>query len=184
MNAIRPIETEYQGCRFRSRLEARWAVFFDTLAWPWSYEPEGFELSAGRYLPDFWLSGLKCWVEIKPENEWAYHARCDELARTSGSAALYVCGEPWLGRYAIALYEPELCYGTTPFVFGLGPRDDREVWLCGPEYHICLRATDSGDRQPQPNALPLRRAYESARSARFERYPRNQRRILENRGLL
>lgn len=25
------IETEYKGYRFRSRLEARWAVFFDTL---------------------------------------------------------------------------------------------------------------------------------------------------------
>jgi hypothetical protein len=50
---IRPIETVYKGYRFRSRLEARWAVFFDTLGLPWEYEPEGFELPAGRYLPDF-----------------------------------------------------------------------------------------------------------------------------------
>lgn len=26
---IKPIETRYKGCRFRSRPEARWAVFFD-----------------------------------------------------------------------------------------------------------------------------------------------------------
>jgi hypothetical protein len=26
---LRPIETRYRGFRFRSRLEARWAVFFD-----------------------------------------------------------------------------------------------------------------------------------------------------------
>ncbi len=39
---MRPIETKYKGCRFRSRLEARWAVFFDALGIKWRYEPEGF----------------------------------------------------------------------------------------------------------------------------------------------
>jgi hypothetical protein len=39
---MRPIETKYKGCRFRSRLEARWAVFFDALGIRWWYEPEGF----------------------------------------------------------------------------------------------------------------------------------------------
>lgn len=48
------IETRYGGCLFRSRLEARWAVFFDHLGIAWEYEPEGFELNDGRrYLPDF-----------------------------------------------------------------------------------------------------------------------------------
>lgn len=62
--AIKAIETTYKGCRFRSRLEARWAVFFDTLGVRWEYEPEGFELPSGRYLPDFDLAyGL--WVEVK-----------------------------------------------------------------------------------------------------------------------
>ena len=28
---IKAIETEYNGYKFRSRLEARWAVFFDAL---------------------------------------------------------------------------------------------------------------------------------------------------------
>jgi len=51
---IKAIETIYNGYRFRSRLEARWAVFFDTLNLPWEYEPEGFEFDGGlRYLPDF-----------------------------------------------------------------------------------------------------------------------------------
>ncbi|MDR3571756.1 MAG: hypothetical protein P4L81_06215 [Candidatus Pacebacteria bacterium] len=55
---IKAIETSYKGYRFRSRLEARWAVFFETLGVEWKYEPEGFELSDGtRYLPDFWLPG-------------------------------------------------------------------------------------------------------------------------------
>jgi hypothetical protein len=53
---IKAIETEYAGCRFRSRLEARWAVFFDTLGIKWRYEPQGYELPSGRYLPDFMVS--------------------------------------------------------------------------------------------------------------------------------
>lgn len=65
---IKAIETIYKGYRFRSRLEARWAVFFDALGVSWEYEPEGFELDCGsRYLPDFRLAtihGLQ-WVEIK-----------------------------------------------------------------------------------------------------------------------
>jgi hypothetical protein len=67
---IKPIETEYKGCRFRSRLEARWAVFFDTLGIKWEYEKEGFELGNGeRYLPDFWLPDLGegIWFEVKGE---------------------------------------------------------------------------------------------------------------------
>lgn len=31
MSPLKPIDTHYKGCRFRSRLEARWAVFFDHL---------------------------------------------------------------------------------------------------------------------------------------------------------
>lgn len=53
MGEMKAIETIYAGHRFRSRLEARWAVVFDTLGIRWEYEPEGFETSAGRYLPDF-----------------------------------------------------------------------------------------------------------------------------------
>lgn len=69
---LKAIETHYKGYRFRSRLEARWAVLFDTLDLDWAYEPEGFELQHGRYLPDFrvWFdSGRKerdgFWAEIK-----------------------------------------------------------------------------------------------------------------------
>ena len=65
--SVRAITTRYKGYNFRSRLEARWAVFFDHLGVRWDYEPEGFELGNGlRYLPDFWLPDAKMWVEIKP----------------------------------------------------------------------------------------------------------------------
>jgi hypothetical protein len=66
---IKAIETRWQGYRFRSRLEARWAVFFDALGVAWEYEPEGFDLgAAGLYLPDFWLPSLGAWFEVKPES--------------------------------------------------------------------------------------------------------------------
>lgn len=65
-NSIKPIETIYNGYRFRSRLEARWAVFFDTLGIQYEYEPEGFKLSDGTmYLPDFYLPTFDYYVEIK-----------------------------------------------------------------------------------------------------------------------
>lgn len=65
-HVVRPIESGYAGCRFRSRLEARWAVFFDTMGIPWQYEPQGFTLSDGRkYLPDFLLPECGTWVEVK-----------------------------------------------------------------------------------------------------------------------
>lgn len=53
---MKAIETEYKGYKFRSRLEARWAVFFDICGVRWEYEPEGFALDNGQYyLPDFLL---------------------------------------------------------------------------------------------------------------------------------
>lgn len=66
------IPTEYKGHLFRSRLEARWAVFFDACGVEWEYEPEGYDLGDGvRYLPDFLLHGVAgrakgdLYVEVK-----------------------------------------------------------------------------------------------------------------------
>jgi hypothetical protein len=67
----KPIETEYNGYRFRSRLEARWAVFFDALEIKYQYEHEGYETSDDfysekcRYLPDFYLPECGTFVEVK-----------------------------------------------------------------------------------------------------------------------
>jgi hypothetical protein len=66
---LKPIETRYKGYRFRSRLEARWAVFFDALGIEWQYEPEGYEKNGIRYLPDFWLPQTQTWVEVKGSDE-------------------------------------------------------------------------------------------------------------------
>lgn len=59
MSEIRAIQTEYKGYLFRSRLEARWAVFFDACGVDWEYEPEGYDLGNGLYyLPDFLLHSV------------------------------------------------------------------------------------------------------------------------------
>jgi len=47
--SIKAHPTLYNGVRFRSRLEARWACFFDLLEWKWEYEPIDFE----GWTPDF-----------------------------------------------------------------------------------------------------------------------------------
>lgn len=90
MERIQAIETVYKGYSFRSRLEARWAVFFDVLGFSWEYEKEGYyvgwvyheencqamkhpyrekdcDCTAKRtmYLPDFWLKDTETWVEVK-----------------------------------------------------------------------------------------------------------------------
>lgn len=63
--SIKAIETRYAGCRFRSRLEARWAVFFDHMGISWQYEPQGFTVGDRSYLPDFLLDECGTWVEVK-----------------------------------------------------------------------------------------------------------------------
>ena len=61
---IKAIETHYKGHKFRSRLEARWAVFFDAAGIKWIYEQEGFLINGKPYLPDFYLPDLG-YFEVK-----------------------------------------------------------------------------------------------------------------------
>ena len=72
MGEPKAIETLYDGFRFRSRLEARWAVFFNAAGIKYQYEPEGFVLQDGTwYLPDFFIEPRDCengvgwFVEVK-----------------------------------------------------------------------------------------------------------------------
>jgi hypothetical protein len=68
---VKAIETAYAGCRFRSRAEARWAVFLDSLGLDWEFEPQGYELSYGRrYLPDFRVEG-SYFIEVKGQRPTA-----------------------------------------------------------------------------------------------------------------
>lgn len=72
---IQAIPTWYAGYKFRSRLEARWAVFFDSNKIRWEYEVDGFLIKRPGhgthtpYLPDFRLSDCGTWIEVKGAEE-------------------------------------------------------------------------------------------------------------------
>lgn len=68
---ITAIETYYAGHLFRSRLEARWATVFNDLGIRWEYESQGFLVGDQRrpYLPDFYLSDIGWWIEVKGTGE-------------------------------------------------------------------------------------------------------------------
>lgn len=88
MTTIAPIETSYAGYRFRSRLEARWAVFFKHLGIDFRYEPQGYVLDGEPYLPDFLIhpgTPLETWVEIKGQFPDAGEiAKASKLAEGTG----------------------------------------------------------------------------------------------------
>jgi hypothetical protein len=64
--SLKAIPTMYGGVQMRSRLEARWAAFFDMCEWPWTYEP--FDLNG--WTPDFQLDfGRPVLVEVKPHTD-------------------------------------------------------------------------------------------------------------------
>lgn len=92
---IKPIPTFWNGRYFRSRAEARWAVFFDELWIGYEYEKEGYDLGNGiRYLPDFWLTELKFWVEVKAElPDDTAMAKASRLASNLG-IPVYMAVEP------------------------------------------------------------------------------------------
>jgi hypothetical protein len=81
--AVKAIETHYRGYHFRSRLAARWAVFFSALGLAWEHEPEWFDRDGVRHLPDFRLRNPfgtveSAFVEVKgawPDAEGVEKAR-------------------------------------------------------------------------------------------------------------
>lgn len=65
--------TIYKGFRFKSRLEARWAVFFDAIGIDWDYERETLKFepcysNVHGYLPDFYFPALGIYGEVKASN--------------------------------------------------------------------------------------------------------------------
>lgn len=69
---IKAIETRYAGTNFRSRLEARWAAFFDLCGWRWEYEPVDFDGWIPDFLIEFPCGHSECngthtvYAEVKP----------------------------------------------------------------------------------------------------------------------
>ena len=119
MYEIKAIQTYYKGQVFRSRIEAKWAVFFDLMSIKWIYEPDGFELSTGKYLPDFFLPEYDCFVEIKPfykkddKQVKIWINKGEEVARLTNKAFLFLFGNPNL--LPTMLLNPECDCNVLPF---------------------------------------------------------------------
>lgn len=95
--AIKAIETKFDGHRFRSRLEARWAVFLKDLEIEYEYELEGYKLPSGKcYLPDFYLPTMDCFVEVKPIIDFDFNdfLKMVEFSHQSDRNLLVICGTP------------------------------------------------------------------------------------------
>lgn len=91
---IAPIQTRYKGYNFRSRLEARWAVFFDDLGIKWEYEFEGYDIKGTWYLPDFWLPEIGCFCEIKSTGQPDKNLYFD-FPHMTNKAIILLEGTPW-----------------------------------------------------------------------------------------
>ena len=73
MSEIKAMETLYKGFRFRSRLEARWAMFFELAGVTWEFEPQPMLVNGGPYLPDFFVKDghRSFYHEVKPVHDAA-----------------------------------------------------------------------------------------------------------------
>lgn len=178
-NPPKPIETTYRGHRFRSRTEARWAVFFDTLNIKWVYEPEGFDLNGIRYLPDFWLDKMNCYIEIKGKDpDVIEREKLVRLAASTNKSALMIIGQP--GQERILGYVAHSCglSGLDDWVWkisgccgavGFGPTDPDEVWIledkCTRDW--CYPSSEYVNGIDYPYDARLREACWKARSERF-----------------
>lgn len=171
---LKAIETRYKGYRFRSRLEARWAVFFDTLGVPYEYEKEGYILEGKPYLPDFWLSRQQCWVEVKgQEPNWEELHKADLLCIASERWVDVLIGTPGEHHiYAFRHYHAipsrsgftmALCDNCSALCFGHWKPKEKlffaHCYACGGGVYREKKLTH------HPRLLA---AYQTARSARFE----------------
>lgn len=186
---MKAIETRYKGYRFRSRLEARWAVFFDALGLGWQYEPEGYVLkvpysrfelpSEVRYLPDFYIPELSLWVEVKGERiSWPDPAlEKAEALRDHTNQGVIVVGTdpadayPWIGfdvgdSSGGASTWHEACFGLkdgTPVLVDCVPVRDREYFNGGDFEYPLVSFSDSLLKNKQ-----FLKCVTAFRSARFE----------------
>lgn len=169
-SAVKAIATRYAGCHFRSRLEARWAVFFDQLGIRWEHEAEGYETPAGRYLPDFLLHLREPTLfEVKPESglgagdeRWEHMPyrlvvaygmpRLDQLQPSDqpGYGQLH-SGDPHLdenGRRCGAAWDSSYAFCVCPWCGAVGIEfDGRGGRVCGHDAHSEGWVTYGPERQ-------------------------------------
>ena len=103
---MRSLEATYQNRRFRSRLEARWSMFYSACGIEHAYEPEAIDLGGFAYIPDFFLHTFRAWNEIKGEiiSDAAgllMIEKCAQLASQSGRPVILNFHDPLDTRCAV-----------------------------------------------------------------------------------
>lgn len=137
---VKAIETQYKGYRFRSRLEARWAVAFDTIGHAYLYEHEGFELPSGKYLPDFYFPNLDIWGEVKPTAFTQKELRkCADLVLYTHRPCVLLIGVPEPTNYYF-LFEYEGDVFDVPLKNEVFPGvgfEDCDLWWRSERFYVC-----------------------------------------------
>lgn len=172
---IKPIETRYDDHRFRSRTEARWAVFFNALGLEYHYEKEGYDLEGDWYLPDFHLPAFPMWLEVKGAAPSDREIElCKRLSRITGERVLLAIGAPRAGAANLIQFaDGEREDGI--WALEADRRNEGEYWLTSSdhddsEYTGMSIGPVSGpahDRYPLVHGR-LAEAFTAAQSARFE----------------
>jgi hypothetical protein len=92
------LPTAYEGYAFRSRLSARWAVFFDALGVEWQYDVEGFLTRKGQFQPDFNLPKYRTWVSVQQRGFAHWDSRewlsGRDIAIAQRTSFMLVIGDP------------------------------------------------------------------------------------------
>lgn len=168
---IRAIETVYSGYRFRSRAEARWAVFLKTLGVSFQYEAEGFDIDGAWYLPDFWVADWNSFIEVKNDksNPLVGFYTCAKLSELSGRRVLLLNGVP--PNYTMIAWDVDGEYAPARFT---QCRKCTAIYIeehdgDGGAYALepCDLSCPNSDKWPTPGAY-LTAALEAAQQARFE----------------
>lgn len=122
---MEPLPTIYKGVTYRSRAEARWAVVFEKLGWKHFYEPEAFSLKSGHYLPDFYLSDVDAYFEVKGKPPtFREKLLAEELCESTDTVVLISTGPPNPDRKLfdedLIVFVPERDEGDEVIVFPYG----------------------------------------------------------------
>ena len=162
------------GVTFRSALEAGWAATLDHHNIMWQYESWLLRLPSGvHYMPDFWLPGLRTFIEVKgPQMERI--GKANELAAEADiETVITLIGFPPLMRRTGEFFHDPFMQWRDPLDYDtrftqcphcsawqwLRPQLSRQCRVCGAQHHGLLAKAGeipffNGRPDPYSRSLP------------------------------